>query len=674
MKCKGFLLLCSFLLLFLAAGCRSGEADFSFSCKEKDAIFCEDFEGVDPSLGGSQLVVSTSVDQWWVVSDNDQDSLYQDFPLAGRSGNNLILLGGNQYQDLSRSFLYTREIDLTTASRAALAFNLIYRTERHWDGLVIFGITDGVEGAKDPGKWALLTPQEGYPDSVLLNGKLVPGYSGVSAGWVHPEFDLSSFLGKKVILGFYFTSDDYLNDWGIGLDDIVVTADSGQAASQMAGLTDLAISQIAFLQDPLISPNLPRANPLLDTRCVMKDDLLLTESQRAIIKAISDSGERVMVLHPLTGSFCWVDQDDIWIDGQTGMVPSLVEKSRNTYFLINSLAHTPTAAGATCVPGTADSLPLGLQSVLVEKGKITALQFTPLQAGGDPGLLADPRVGRIDGLAAFDLKRSPGGEIKLEINGISHSCQSDWKNPGNVVCLGLDQDAAGPLSMEICWVGWDEMHTCPLGYFLDPKSSSCVPVLGSEDCSLDCAPGYFFDHEVKNCQVDFNNKSLLEDLDSCPSGLLSDPSSRRCTASEYSLHTLCPPGYFYSLNTGSCWLLEDGTSCPDGYRALEDSRDCIPVNIITSPRCKSFEIDFPTAEVTVKETTRCLKNPRNSNEIVSSLKAFQLVEVLGLGEGGEWLVVINPDYEIPCWAPLSDFYLDKLDVEIQPIIPMEEVD
>ena len=53
---------------------------------------------------------------------------------------------------------------------------------------------------------------------------------------------------------------------------------------------------------------------------------------------------------------------------------------------------------------------------------------------------------------------------------------------------------------------------------------------------------------------------------------------------------------------------------------------------------------------------------------MSSLKPFDSVEVLGLGEDGETVVVNNPAYQIPCWAPLADFYLDNLDLKILPII------
>ena len=59
------------------------------------------------------------------------------------------------------------------------------------------------------------------------------------------------------------------------------------------------------------------------------------------------------------------------------------------------------------------------------------------------------------------------------------------------------------------------------------------------------------------------------------------------------------------------------------------------------------------------------------DENVSSLKPFDTVEVLGLWESGEMLVVINPAYQIPCWASMADFYLDEIDLSILPVIVPE---
>ena len=179
---------------------------------------------------------------------------------------------------------------------------------------------------------------------------------------------------------------------------------------------------------------------------------------------------------------------------------------------------------------------------------------------------------------------------------------------------------------------------------------------------------------IKSCQIDLNDDSLVDDLDYCPRGTLVNLSAKRCVGPVYSRDTSCPPGFFYSLDALACIWLDEVDNCPEGYQELIGSEGCIPAKQNAPPQCRPFELNFTASEVTVKESTRCIKDPGNPNEIVSSLKAFDTVKVLGVGEGGDWLVVINPDYQIPCWAPLDDFYLDKVDLSIQPVIAAQKSD
>ncbi|MCJ7734745.1 MAG: immune inhibitor A, partial [Anaerolineales bacterium] len=207
-----------FAILFLGpllAGCGSPGSDISAPCEEKQVLFCEDFEGISPDLGESQLVSSTAFDQWWGTTDNDQEYLFLDFPVSGRSRTNMILLGDGYYKSQSSSFLYTVEIDLSTSTRADLQYNLIYRTEKHWDGLVVFAVKGGIEGAGSENNWMMLTPRGGYPDTILFNGTIIPGYSGTHPYWIHETIDLDPVLGGKFVVGFYFVADDVLEDWGI---------------------------------------------------------------------------------------------------------------------------------------------------------------------------------------------------------------------------------------------------------------------------------------------------------------------------------------------------------------------------------------------------------------------------------------------------------------------------
>jgi hypothetical protein len=48
------------------------------------------------------------------------------------------------------------------------------------------------------------------------------------------------------------------------------------------------------------------------------------------------------------------------------------------------------------------------------------------------------------------------------------------------------------------------------------------------------------------------------------------------------------------------------------------------------------------------------------------------VEVVGIDEGKEFLIINNPKYQFPCWASLNDFYADKLNKEILPVISLSD--
>ena len=534
---------------------------------------------------------------------------------------------------------------------------------------MVFAITDGIAGVKNPLNWVMLTPQEGYPDSVLLNGSLIPGYSGISAGWIHQEIDLSSYLDQKLILGFYFVSDDYLGEWGIGLDDIVVEANAGDISGQSAGLSTLAIDTLIFPQDSLISPELPRANPLSEAACIGIGEEIPVLSERAIIKALSESGEHILVLHPGARSLCWVNQDDIWIDGDITRLPYISEKALKNYLPISSLSHTPVLADSGCLTGNESSLPIRIQAALIENGKISTLLFDPILPPGIDTIPIDPRVGSPDKLPVLQPDFSPGGELWIGIEGTKTTCLADWDHPGRIICQGLAIDISKSVQFEVCWQGWVDTQSCPIGYFMDPKGTICIPIDEAYNCPLSCMPGYTIDDQAETCLIDKGEDSLLEDQYVCPPGFLYSYLVGRCQGQEYLTETNCPPESYFMEDDSQCVMLGEGDGCPEGYLTLPDSTGCVPANLSTTPHCMAFDFQIPLSEVTVKESTRCLKDAGNSNEIVSSLIPFDSVEVLGLGEDGETLVVINPAYQIPCWAPLDDFYLEKLDLKILPIIP-----
>jgi hypothetical protein len=121
---------------------------------------------------------------------------------------------------------------------------------------------------------------------------------------------------------------------------------------------------------------------------------------------------------------------------------------------------------------------------------------------------------------------------------------------------------------------------------------------------------------------------------------------------------------------GACQRKVEGEECPEGFILEHDSGTCSPTFETPPPLCSGFEIEFPQTLVTVEYASSCRKGPGRDYENVSSLAPFSEVEVVGIDEGKEFLIINNPKYEVPCWADLDDFYADKLNMEILPVISL----
>jgi hypothetical protein len=122
--------------------------------------------------------------------------------------------------------LGTPMIDLTKSDEAALRF---------WNFYDIYGpiLNDGgfVEVSTDGGlSWVYIEPLEGYPGLLDLAAPTPPGggagvYAGTSPTWELAEFDLSSFVGKQIVIGFHLWTDstNYQSGWdGWYIDDFQI--------------------------------------------------------------------------------------------------------------------------------------------------------------------------------------------------------------------------------------------------------------------------------------------------------------------------------------------------------------------------------------------------------------------------------------------------------------------
>ncbi|WP_052475814.1 choice-of-anchor J domain-containing protein [Cohnella kolymensis] len=115
------------------------------------------------------------------------------------------VLWGNM-GDLADNFLI-KPLDLTNVTAPSITFDTKYDIEEQWD----FGV---VQVSTDNGQtWKSLANantredlvEDGHP-KIRAN---LPGFTGTSDGWTTQTFDLSTYAGQKVLLGFR-----YITDWG----------------------------------------------------------------------------------------------------------------------------------------------------------------------------------------------------------------------------------------------------------------------------------------------------------------------------------------------------------------------------------------------------------------------------------------------------------------------------
>ncbi|MCJ7716078.1 MAG: hypothetical protein MUO54_06115, partial [Anaerolineales bacterium] len=378
---------------------------------------------------------------------------------------------------------------------------------------------------------------------------------------------------------------------------------------------------------------------------------------------------------------CWIGQEDVWVDQQDYDLPRMSDlKPEDIYWPLCVQSKIPVLMDPACETDVSSGeenpnlLPFQIQSALVADGNIISVAVEP---GIGPGGMINQenpeyRISGLDGIPGviIDPGITPGGIITATINGIKQPCSLDRGQPGRVICENLALDTAGPLTIEICWQGWDEDSKCPPGLLMNPVGKGCILLPDSGLCSLGCPDGYIFSNRDGLCLV--NNDLAAEDqfVEVCPEGFMISLEAGCCVSTgPVETQLGCPTGYYYSPEVSNCLRIPDEGNCPEGTLSQGDPITCIPETNTVSSFCTAFDVSFPVSEVTVKESSRCLKGPGSSYEIVGSLKPFTIVEVLGVGEGGEHLVINNPKHQIPCWANKDDFYLDKLDLTILSIIP-----
>lgn len=83
----------------------------------------------------------------------------------------------------------------------------------------------------------------------------------------------------------------------------------------------------------------------------------------------------------------------------------------------------------------------------------------------------------------------------------------------------------------------------------------------------------------------------------------------------------------------------------------------------------TFTPTSPGRTVTVISDDLCYEGPGDKYAVVSAIMKNQAVELIGLGEGGEYFVVVNPVYKDPCWIKIRSVEFGG-DPGLLPLIPL----
>jgi len=115
----------------------------------------------------------------------------------------------------------TREVDLSSVSKATLNYWAWYNIEEDWDYAYLMVSTDGGQ------HWDLV-PATSSRETNPNDQNLGYGFSGISGGdaknpkWIQESVDFSAYAGKKIQLRFAMQNDLSVNEFGFAIDDISI--------------------------------------------------------------------------------------------------------------------------------------------------------------------------------------------------------------------------------------------------------------------------------------------------------------------------------------------------------------------------------------------------------------------------------------------------------------------
>ncbi len=221
--------------------------------RQKNLILLSIFDNSTGSIKPVQGL--TSWLSWPQASFRNHSGTYS---YKADNGPSPITIQGN-YPDASE-FWMIKEINLSGLSTATLNFWTWYSMETDWDYGYVAISSDGNIWINLPGNNTTNTNPNG--------NNLGNGITGNSGGiWVYETMDLTSYVGKKMLIGFRFVSDAAVNEEGMYIDDITATGGFSDYAETLIEIKTLSVNvtypRLAILNptDPMTSASTLQYNP-----------------------------------------------------------------------------------------------------------------------------------------------------------------------------------------------------------------------------------------------------------------------------------------------------------------------------------------------------------------------------------------------------------------------------
>lgn len=137
------------------------------------------------------------------------------------SGDKEFYLGKPKSED-NITMKTAQKIDLGGKTNIKLSYAIQYDIEQDWDAAFVQVSEDGINFTSLATANTVDKLGDGaYPD-IVSN---MPGYTGKSDGWLLEEIDLSAYAGKQIYLVFRHMTDWAVEETGVFIDEIRITAD-----------------------------------------------------------------------------------------------------------------------------------------------------------------------------------------------------------------------------------------------------------------------------------------------------------------------------------------------------------------------------------------------------------------------------------------------------------------